>query len=98
MTGPQTLRLMGPAQVDLVGESSLHLVAGMAMDNMDRGRLQAARSSDDMPQQRPTGQRHQHLGSTRLHSLAFAGGEHNHMQRGLVHRNQPSNIGIEKKA
>jgi len=80
MASAQLLRLLGPAQVVLAGESRTYRLAAMTVDHVDAGRIQRARGIDHMRQHRPAADRLQHLGQRRLHSLALAGGEDDHVQ------------------
>ena len=80
MAGAELLRLLGPVQVGLVGERRAHLLAAMAVDHVDAGRLQRARGVDHVRQHRPPGDLLQHLRQRGLHPLAFAGGEDDDVQ------------------
>ena len=80
MARAQPLGLLGPQQVGLAFERRAHLVTAMAMDDMDGPGLQLPRRGDHMGQHRPAGHFLQHLGQGRVHPLALAGGEDDHMQ------------------
>jgi hypothetical protein len=70
VAGAQLLRLFGPLQVGLVGEVLPHRLTAMAVDHVDRRRLQLAGRIDHVRQHRLAGDRLQHLRQHRLHALA----------------------------
>ncbi len=57
-----------------------HRVAVATVNDADRARRQSLRRVDDVREQRPSGQRVQHLGQRRVHALAVAGGENRDLQ------------------
>jgi hypothetical protein len=82
MAGAELLRLFGPAQVGHGRECRAHLVAAVAVDDMDRRRSELARDADHPRQHRHPADRLQHLRqSRRLHALALAGGKDHDVQR-----------------
>ena len=75
MPRAQPLPLLGPQQVGLVAECRAHLVATVAVDDVDRCRRKLARGRDHMREHRPPGDLLQHLGQRRAHALALARGK-----------------------
>ena len=82
MAGTEPLGLFRPVQVGLVGKRNANLVAAVAVDHVDAGRLQCTRGGDDVAQHRLAGDLLQHLGLRGLHALALARGEDDDVQRG----------------
>ena len=74
MARAELLGLQRPADLG-TGERSAHLLAAVAVDDLDRGGMQRARSLDHVAEQGPAGERLQHLGPVRVHALTLAGGE-----------------------
>ena len=70
----ELLGLQRPADLD-ARERGPHLVAAVPVDDFDRRRLQRLRSLDHMAEQRPAGERLQHLRAVRVHPLTLARGE-----------------------
>jgi len=81
----ELLGLMHPGEVAKIGDRGADLLAEVAINEMDAGGLQRARGIEHVRQHRPSGQRHHHLRLGRLHALALAGGEDDHVQRGGRH-------------
>ncbi len=80
MAGTQALGLFGPVQVGLVGERGHHLLAFMAMHDVDARRIQPTRGGDDLRKHRLAANRLQDLGPRGAHALAFASGQDDDMQ------------------
>ncbi len=74
MPGAQLLGLQHPVN-PAVREGLAHALAAMAVNHMDRRGIERARRVDDMGQQRPAGQRLQHLRQVARHALALACGQ-----------------------
>ncbi len=84
MPGAQLPALLCPEQVRLVREGLPHRLAAMAINHVDRLGLQLARGVDDVGEHRAAGNGLQHFRQGRLHALAGAGGQDDHVQ-GLGH-------------
>ena len=74
MTGAALFRLVHPTKVR-VGEHCAYIVTAVAVNHDDTSRLNAARLSQYVVEQRLAAERLQHLGQRRVHPLALAGGE-----------------------
>ena len=96
VTSDSQLRWIGPDKgaihlaTGAVVNAVWDLLAKMAVDDMDARRPQGPCRVEHMREHRPAGERHQHLRLGRLHPLAFAGGEDDHMQRRAAHGIPPS--------
>ena len=74
MPGALLLGLQRPADVG-ARDRRAHLFRAMSMDDVDRVGLERARGCDDVREQRPAGQRLQHLRQVARHALALAGSQ-----------------------
>ena len=79
--GAQALGLQRPGD-RLVLECGGHLLAPVPVNHLDGGGRERARRVDHVLQQRPAGERLQHLRQSRLHALALPGRQDHHRQRG----------------
>jgi hypothetical protein len=74
MAGAVLFRLQGPLHGGL-GEGRAHLLAAVAVDHVDGLGRQFRGGGEHVAEQRPAGERLQHLGQVALHALALAGGQ-----------------------
>jgi len=79
MPGAQLLGLDDEIQV-IGGQALTYGVGAMADHHLDALRLQAACGIDDMPEHGLVGDRMQHLGQSRTHARALAGGQNDDIQ------------------
>src|SRR5579862_7825716 len=77
----ETLGLQRPGEL-LRGEYLTHALAAVAIDDVDRIRLERSRRVDHVLEQWTAGKRLQHLRDRRLHALALARGENDDRQHG----------------
>ena len=87
MPGAALFGMFDPGHIR-IGERGTHLVAAVAVDDMDGGRIQRARGFQHMPEHRATGQGHQHLRARGLHALALACGQNDDVQRSGRHQRE----------
>ena len=74
------LVLAHPDHVPEIGECGADLVALVAEDKVDAFGPERSRRIEHMREHRSARERQQYLGLLRLHALAFAGGEDDHVQ------------------
>ncbi len=74
VTGAQLLGLQRPLQVRVV-EGGAYLLAAVTVHHVDGRGLEQPCAANNMPQQRPAGERLQYLGESGFHSLALTGSE-----------------------
>jgi hypothetical protein len=85
MTGAELPRLLRPGQVTVPRERRTHLIAAVAVDDVDRLCAQLACGIDDVPEHGLAADQVQHLRLGRFHALALAGGEDHDVQGLIVH-------------
>ena len=81
VAGAALLALLGPLQIALLCERGLHLLAGVTVHDVDNGGFERPRSGHHVRQHRLAGNGLQHLGTHRLHALAFTGSKDDDVQR-----------------
>ena len=74
VAGAVLLGLQRPAHVAAL-EGLQHLLAAVAVDDVRGGGFEAGGGVEHVAEQRPAGERLQHLGQVGLHALALAGGQ-----------------------
>ena len=93
MSGAALFGLLHPGQITQIGQHRAHLIAQMAVDDVNARRMQRPRGVEHMRQQRASCERHQDLWFGGLHPLALAGGENDHMQGGARHIDSQGGVG-----
>ncbi len=80
VSGAQLGRLDHKLEVRSSLKGRPHFVAAVANNQHGRGHVELIDRPQNVFDQRPAGQRMQHLGQRRLHARAFAGGEDNNVE------------------